>query len=364
MDAEQIGKDIVEQSRRARFADVTTEEWGRRIANLMRAEPGISDIEIANVRQVSTAAGGSNGTLLFNATYRREGAEERQDLVLRFLPASGLFHKYDVSGQFRLQRALERSKVPVPRQWWLDAEGAHLKVPGYVMEMVSGVSPPMNWKTSGLIADASPAARREMMSGYVHALAGIHAVNWQGLGLTWLEDRAAGSRPIEREANWYWDALNWVNLDDNVSKLRHVYDMLIKHEPDFTPVLCHGDANLGNYLFSDNKVVAVVDWEMAFIGAPECDVAFLRVGDEILQGHIPSPEGALTYDEIYAEYERASGRPLRHMAYFELFASYRSAVITVLAMRHFSEGMRDQFKGIVERSLNLCLKRAEDFSPG
>jgi len=41
---------------------------------------------------------------------------------------------------------------------------------------------------------------------------------------------------------------------------------LIRNEPtDLATVICHGDANLGNYLFDDEQVSAVVDWEMAFL---------------------------------------------------------------------------------------------------
>lgn len=98
--------------------------------------------------------------------------------------------------------------------------------------------------------------------------------------------------------------------------------------------------------------------EMAFLGAPECDVSFLKVGDEILQSDIPCPEGALSYDDIYTEYERVSGRTLRHIPYFELFTAFRSAIISILAMKHFPPEVLDRFLPALRRSVALCVERA------
>jgi aminoglycoside phosphotransferase (APT) family kinase protein len=247
----------------------------------------------------------------------------------------------------------------VPPQFWLDEKGEFLTVPGYVMGQVAGTSTPMTWKASGLLMEATPKVRRRMMMGYVEALARIHALDWRALGLEWLQDRAAGSRPIEREANWYWDSLTWAAVGSYATELAPIRDWIVANEPtDAEVVLCHGDANLGNYLFDDGELTAVVDWEMAFLGAPECDLSFLRVGDQILQGDIPCPEGALSYDEIYAEYERASGRTLRHLPYFELFTAFRSAIISILAMKHFPPEVLEQFLPALKRSVALCMERA------
>jgi len=360
LNAEELGSGIVAHQRKARFAGSTPEQWAERLCALIASQPGIAGpIEVRNVRPVGAAAGGSNGTMLFDAGYVVEGESREEPLVLRFLPAAKLFHHYDVRGQFVLQRSLAATDVPVPPQYWLDEFGEYLTVAGYVMGQVAGTSTPMTWKASGLLVDATPDVRRRMTMGYVKALARIHAADWRALGLQWLEGRAAGDRPIEREVNWYWDSLTWAAVGNYVEELTPIRDWIVANEPDDVDVvLCHGDANLGNYLFDDGELTAVVDWEMAFLGPPECDVSFLRVGDEILQDDVPCPEGALTYDEIYAEYERISGRTLRHMPYFELFTAFRSAIISILAMKHFPAEVLEQFLPVLERSVMLCVERA------
>lgn len=196
--ADNIGSAIVRHQRVARFADTSPEEWAKRLKLLIDSQPGIQDAVIADVRQVGTAAGGSNGTLLFEATWTEDGKPKSRGLVLRFLPTRGLFHVYDVKAQFNLQHALEATDVPVPPQLWMDEDGEILGRPGYVMAQVEGASTPMTWMTSGILAEASAEDRNQMQKEYLASLAKVHAVDWRALGLDWLEKRAAGTKPIER----------------------------------------------------------------------------------------------------------------------------------------------------------------------
>jgi aminoglycoside phosphotransferase (APT) family kinase protein len=338
--------DIVTLQRLARFGDISNEQWAQRLVSLISDQPEVhGNMVVSNVRPVETRAGGSNGTLLFEASFDGPNGPTGGEYVLRFLPVKGLFKTYDVSGQFNLQRALAETDVPVAPQVWLDAEGAYLKTPGYIMGRVKGSSPPMGWRESGLFVEASASDRRAMMFEQIHVLAKIHAVDWRGLGLGWLEKRAAGARPMEREINWYWDSLNWADAKDYLAELAPVRDWLIENEPtDTDVVLCHGDINYGNYIYDGAVVTGVVDWEMAYLGAPEADLVARQSSDISFAPDDQWPEGAPSYEEMIAEYERVSGRKLRHLDYFRLFCAYRSLVITVLALGHFPEAVRASFQ--------------------
>jgi aminoglycoside phosphotransferase (APT) family kinase protein len=67
-----------------------------------------------------------------------------------------------------------------------------------------------------------------------------------------------------------------------------------RYAPDHV-ALCWGDARIGNTLYSrtDRNVLAVMDWEMAFIGDPESDLAWFFVLDKGLsKGYgLPPLEG-------------------------------------------------------------------------
>lgn len=63
--------------------------------------------------------------------------------------------------------------------------------------------------------------------------------------------------------------------------------------------LIHGDAALSNFLIEDGRVTAILDWELAHIGDPAEELAYLR----------PSIEPILPWQEFLDHYERAGGRP-------------------------------------------------------
>lgn len=117
-------------------------------------------------------------------------------------------------------------------------------------------------------------------------------------------------------------------------------------------------AGLRNYLFKGYQVSAVIDWEMAFLGPPECDICFTEVADPILHQELPIPDGCLTYDEMYSEYQQISGRELRHLDYCRLFTGFRVAVINVLAMRHLPPEAHEALLPVLERGPSICMELA------
>jgi aminoglycoside phosphotransferase (APT) family kinase protein len=91
--------------------------------------------------------------------------------------------------------------------------------------------------------------------------------------------------------------------------------------------LVHGDAGPGNFLFADEAVAAVLDWELAHLGDPMEDLAWLSV--RTAQETFPD------YAERLAEYERLVGEkvdPLR-LRYHRVFAELR-----ILVIRHRALG--------------------------
>ncbi len=358
-DIDKLSAEIVHRSREARFAGISPEVWTQRIESLISAHEQARNVAVTGLKPVDEAAGGSNGTLVFEGKWTSStGEQETADLVLRFLPTRGLFHAYDVRAQFLIQKALGETPVPAAPQRWLDEQGEHLGVPGYVMDRVAGRSTPMTWMTSGLYVDATPTARRHMQRAFINILAQIHKVDWQALGMDFLLARAEGNSPIAKEVQRYWDSLEWSGDSEYKAALSPIKDWLTENVPMREElVLCHGDTNLGNYLFDGTDINAVLDWEMAFIGHPECDLAMFVVGNESLQSGVQRPEGTFSDAEFVSEYERASGTRIRDWPYYELFATYRSAVITLLARKHFHGDFLERFNQLACRSVEATLER-------
>lgn len=340
-DATSLGKRIIEINRKVRLGDTSMDVWSHRVQSLLAAQPDLDlPQKIENMRAPEGGAGSSSGTLFFDLVSAIDGS--RQHCVLRFLPAQQLFHSYDLSGQVRIQRALADSPVPVPRQCWEDMKGTYLGVPGYIMERAIGEAAPGAWFSEGVIAQAEPVERRRLILSFVETLAAVHAVPWRTKGLSFLLDRAEGPGLIGREINWYWDGLSWAGELDAIRRFAPVREWLLENQPRYSEaVLCHGDANFTNNLFREGEVSAVLDWEMAFIGTPECDLTYAIRGMAALTSDFPP--GVPTQEEMLRTYESVSGRKLENLEYYDVFSLYRIVLTHILGLRAFPADFRASF---------------------
>lgn len=118
--------------------------------------------------------------------------------------------------------------------------------------------------------------------------------------------------------------------------------------------LVHGDFRTGNYMISQGKLVAVLDWEFAHWGDPYEDIGwfcarcwrFGQDGDAFEAGGI-APRSA-----FYHGYEAAGGTKIdpAAVAYWEILAAARWAAIALLqGDRYFKDG---------ETSIELALTGA------
>lgn len=90
---------------------------------------------------------------------------------------------------------------------------------------------------------------------------------------------------------------------------------------DGRAVLVQGDTGPGNFMFDGDHVSAIVDWELAHIGDPMDDLAWVSLRS--VQEPFPDLE------ERFAEYERASGNAvdLHRIRYYRLLAESKIMVM-------------------------------------
>ena len=106
-------------------------------------------------------------------------------------------------------------------------------------------------------------------------------------------------------------------------------------------VLVHGDLRLGNVLWAPTssplpKIGAVFDWELATLGDPDADLAYLLMthpGADWPANPISNMAAAIkgqpnlpSHDQLAAWYEHASGRRSRRRDWFAAFVLWRASV--------------------------------------
>ena len=236
---------------------------------------GADRLEITRVWK--NLEGWSMETYSLGLSYWKDGREVKQDIIIRKAPEFGLMDEnYDVSIEYRVLTALNRTEVAVPKTFWLEQNPEVLGRPFYAMEKVEGYipfPPPASYDPDfRLIPDDRE--RASLAEDFVKNLALIHKADWRSLGLDFLGVPGPGTGAARMQVEFWEDrmarsgfrnkpvvayAANW--LKDNLVETDRV-------------CLVHGDYRSGNYIAREGRIVAVLDWELVHLGDPLFDIAY------------------------------------------------------------------------------------------
>jgi aminoglycoside phosphotransferase (APT) family kinase protein len=103
--------------------------------------------------------------------------------------------------------------------------------------------------------------------------------------------------------------------------------------------LVHGDYRLGNFIFGEDGLRGVIDWELAHWGDPMEDIGWLAVRSWRFGGKKPVA-GIGAREDFYAAYEAAGGYPVdrARVRFWELFGNLRWGVITITQAANYLTG--------------------------
>lgn len=308
---------------------------------LARQLPDATDVHVGPIHGPSST-GFSNETLLFDASWVTNGTTVTESLVLRVKPTQHVvFLESDFEQQYLVLRTLgERTGVPVPPVRWFEPDERYLGAPFFVMGKIEGRVPadsPPYTVQGWLLEESTPAERRTLVESGLDAMAGVHAVDWRGLGLDVLSKPRYGQLGFEQQLRYYERSFEWAEREAGYPAPAVPHAALAwvqRHAPTTDPeiALCWGDARINNQLFGpDHRVVAVLDWEMVTLADPMMDLGWWLFLDRHFHEGMPAPrmDGFPARDEMVARYERASGRPARDLEFYEIFAGLRFAVVMI-----------------------------------
>ncbi len=296
-----------------------------------------------SIAEVSSPQGNgmSSETLLFTARWDEAGSPVEHRLVARIEPPATdypVFTTYDLDMQFRVMRQVRaETEVPVPETYWYEPDPGVLGGPFFVMERIDGLVPPDvlpytfgdNW-----VFDADPADRRAMQESAVEALAGIHAITPDRYDLGYLQLEQPGATPLERCLSHWRGYHDWVVEDRPSPLLAECFAWLEEHLPADVgaDALSWGDGRIGNMMFRDHRVVAVLDWEMAAVAPPEVDIGWmcylhLFFQDLAVQMGAPGLPDMFRPADVASSYAVHSGRSPGDLTWHIAFAAMRHGVI-------------------------------------
>ncbi len=278
--------------------------------------------------------GFSGETLLCDAKWNQEGRRLVRRLAIRVAPAShSLLPESPWRRQVRVQELLAGTDVPVARIHGSEPTGDLLGAPFVVMERIDGQVPGdiPSYHRSGWLTRLRPADRAQVWNGGLRLMARLHRLDPDTLDLSFLDDPAHGPAGIRRQFGECLAHLGFYGVEGDpvVTRAVHWLRANCPEEPG-PPRLLWGDARIGNIIYSGHAPVALLDWEMAALGAPEGDLAWYLFTDRYLSEGLDLPRlpGLPSRQETIAAYASLLGRPLRNFPCYEVFAAFRFSLIT------------------------------------
>lgn len=292
-----------------------------------------------------------------------------QEWVLRRPPRGPLLPSaHDVLREYRILHALNTTDLPIPRVLAGCDDLAVIGAPFYIMERVPGIVIHEHLPAYG----ADTAGRRAISRALVDALVALHQVDWRAVGLANL------SKPdgyLERQIRRWTSQLERPR-PRALPGLDRITAWLTAHIPVPSPTtLVHGDYRFGNVIYAadEPRVAAIVDWEMATLGDPLADLGILLNSwhepedpVSIIMAQL-SPltdlAGLFTRAEIVDYYAERMGRPVHDLAFYQVLAQWKTAILLEGSYTRFIAGTTDDpffatleqgIPQLVHQTLLLC----------
>lgn len=262
-------------------------------AFLKRELPGYSGP--LNVQQFE--GGQSNPTFLLTTPSGR--------YVLRKKPPGDLLPSaHAIEREYRLYKALEQTDVPVPKTYLLSEDSSIVGTPFFIMEYLEG----RVFKDPALPGMA-PAERREIYSDMIRALAALHTVDYESIGLS---DYGKPGNYFARQTG-RWSKQYVAAQTDEIPSMDHLIRWLPENTPDDdTTRIVHGDYQFYNMMYhpTEPSCVAVLDWELSTLGHPLADLAYncMKYHEQVEGQSFTPKDGIPDESEVVETYCRLTDR--------------------------------------------------------
>ena len=303
-----------------------------------------------------------------NITYlvEREGAR----FVLRRPPRPPLPPSaHDVLREATLLSALQGTDARTPEVLVACDDESILGVPFYVMEEMKGTV-----LTNSVPPELDdPPVLARIGEELVDALVEVHSVDWRAAGLEGFGKPTGYLERQLRRFNGLWEH----NKTRELPIVQEVGDWLAANMPESPPAtIVHGDYRLGNTMVAGEgpgRVIAIFDWELATIGDPLADIAYLSItwyqpgdDDETMFSALSSVsahEGFPTREELVALYEEKSGRSVGALNWYQALAIWKGAVFMEGNYKRFLAGSSDDdFLAAFDEGVPLLAEKAREIA--
>jgi len=298
-----------------------------------------------------------------NPTYRIDtpGAS----YVLRRQPFGKLLPSaHAVDREYKAMTGLYPTGFPVPRTYGLCEDTDVIGSKFFVMSMADGRS---LW--NGAIPGCSKDDRREIYHSLIDTMADLHTKVPDEIGLgDYGKPTDYCARQISR-----WTKQYKLSETEHQPKMERLIEWLPETiPPQHNSSVVHGDYRLDNVIFhkTENRIIAVLDWELSTLGDPIADFSYLMLnwynpadGRAGLEGLDQEELGIPSVQEAVDRYVERTGYPVPPMDWYFGYNLFRLAGIMQGIKKRVIDGTASSAhaKSMSERVAPL-IERAYDFA--
>jgi len=287
-----------------------------------------------------------------------------REYVLRRGPLGPVAPKaHDMAREYRVLKAVHPWLAAAPEAFHLCEDASVIGAVFFVMERRNGIVVRDEIPASLAVFPDYPA---RVSAGLIDCLIELHSVDIFSHGLDSL------GRPdgfLERQVRGWFERWTRAKTEEIPLMERLIAWLAERMPPSPAPTIVHNDFKLDNVMlnFSDpGKIEAVLDWEMSSVGDPLVDLGVLLCywtqpsdpGGE--KPTLTSGPGWLSRDEIVQRYAKQTGRDVSRIAYYEVFAIFKLAVVLQQIYVRFHRGQTkdERFRHFDRRVHNLIQQAA------
>ncbi|WP_412973118.1 phosphotransferase family protein [Glaciecola sp. MF2-115] len=290
------------------------------------------------------------------------------EFVLRRQPLGRLLKSaHAVDREYRIIKALQDTKVPVPKAIHLCTDNEIIGSQFFIMSYVAG---DIFWNASLSDFDErpcfgeSPNSKRAKIYEQMNlALANLHSIKPEEVGL----------ENFGRPGNYFARQLDRWTKQYNAAQTQESEDAVFLMEwlgqnlpdDDGLSAIVHGDFRLDNMIFTPDsqELVAILDWELSTLGHPYADLAYqcMQLRLPANMGNVPGLGGVYreelgipTEEDYVALYcERAGIKSIDNWQFYIAFSFFRLLSIVQGVVKRGKDGNASNPKALeLEQLLN------------
>ena len=277
------------------------------------------------------SGGSSRETYAFDLEWSEDGQTRTRPMIGRRDPTGGLL-KSDREREFKVIDAMHRAGLKVPEPLYLELDASVMDRPFFIMDRAPGRT-----TMGAFAATEAESTRAKVADDFLSELARLQSVDYRDCGLDTLGEPKNPEEPARIQT------AHWKEIYDR-DRMREHYPVLdaafawLKANPVVSDriVIVHGDFRSGNYLYDENGIIAMLDWEMAHLGDPMEDLGWASMkfwGREELAG------GLMEREAFYRLYEQKTGNSVdrERLFFYQVLGNAKMAVICLTGIRDFVE---------------------------